>query len=198
VLRYYLGSAHYRSTLDFTDAGLDEAALAYGRIETFVRNAVEALGGLGEAEAAAMRAAGGDASAQAEADRVWQEFGAAMDDDLGVPQALALVHQTVRAGNSALADGDRARAAGALDAVRRMLEVLGLDPIAQWPPQAGAGGELEKVVDALVRMVLDARQDARARKDFAAADSLRDRLKAAGVVVEDTAESVRWHLAGGS
>jgi cysteinyl-tRNA synthetase len=189
VLRYYLGAAHYRSTMDFTDAGIEEAVTAYGRIETFVRNAVDALGGVAESEAAAAEAGGDDAA--------WTEFATAMDDDLGVSQALGVVHQTVRAGNSALADGDRRRLAGSLGAVRRMLEVLALDPVAQWPAAGGAGGDLEKVVDALVRVALDARAEARARRDFAAADAIRDRLTSAGVLVEDTAEGARWRLAGG-
>ncbi|MFL6139865.1 MAG: cysteine--tRNA ligase [Frankiaceae bacterium] len=189
ALRYYLGAAHYRSMIDFSDAGLEEAATAYARIETFVRNAVDALGGLAESEAASVEAGDGDAA--------WAEFAAAMDDDLGVSQALAVVHQTVRAGNSALTDGDRRRLAAALGAVRRMLEVLALDPVAQWPATTGAGSELEKVVDALVRVALDARAEARARRDFAAADSIRDRLESAGVVVEDTAEGTRWRLATG-
>jgi cysteinyl-tRNA synthetase len=166
---------------------VEEATAAYGRIETFVRNAVEALGGVGDSEVASAGSA----------EPSWAEFAAAMDDDLGVPQALALVHHTVRAGNTALVDSDRARLAGALGSVRRMLEVLGLDPVAQWPA-AGGAGELEKVVDALVRVALDARQEARARKDYAAADAIRARLAAAGVVVEDTAEGVRWRLAGAS
>jgi cysteinyl-tRNA synthetase len=194
ALRYYLGAAHYRSTVDFTDAGLEEATAAYGRIETFVRNAVDALGGVAESEAASVEA-GGDARAEGEA--AWGEFATAMDDDLGVSQALAVVHQTVRAGNSALADGDRERLAARLGVARRMLEVLALDPVSQWPAASG-GGELEKVVDALVRVALDARAQARARRDFAEADAIRDRLEAAGVVVEDTAEGTRWRLAGGA
>jgi cysteinyl-tRNA synthetase len=194
VLRYYLGAAHYRSTVDFTDAGLDEAATAFGRIETFVRNAVDALGGVAEAEAAGMAGATGTAAGR---DETWVEFEAAMDDDLGVPQALAVVHNAVRAGNSALADGDRAKVAATLASTRRMLEVLALDPVSQWP-FGSSGSELEKVVDALVRLALDARQEARARRDFAAADAIRDRLHAAGIVVEDTADGARWRLAGAS
>src|SRR4051812_30677550 len=93
VLRYYLGGAHYRSTLDYTDDGLAEATSAYGRIETFVRNATDLLG---------------DDIAPGEPDSLaWQAFSAAMDDDLGIPAALAVIHQAVRSGNAALAEGDR-------------------------------------------------------------------------------------------
>ena len=93
VLRYYLGGAHYRSTLDYTDDGLAEATAAYGRIETFVRNATDLLDG---------EIAAGDADSPA-----WQAFSAAMDDDLAMPAALAVIHQAVRSGNAALAEGDR-------------------------------------------------------------------------------------------
>ena len=73
-----------------------------------------------------------------------------------------------------------------------MLTVLGLDPVEQWP--SAAGGDLVPVVDALVAVALDARAAARARKDWAEADAIRDRLAAAGLVVEDTVGGARWRL----
>ena len=180
VLRYYLGSAHYRSGLDYTDDGLDEATSAYGRIETFVRNASELLG---------------DDSPSVESDSLaWQAFSAAMDDDLAIPAALAVIHQAVRAGNQGLAERDRQTVGYALADVRRMLVVLGLDPLTQWP--AAAGGDVTETIDALVRLALEARANARTRKDFAAADAVRDQLVAAGIHVEDTAEGPRWRLRG--
>ena len=181
VLRYYLGGAHYRSTLDYTDDGLAEATAAYGRIETFVRNAGDLLDGdvvAGEPESPA-----------------WQAFSAAMDDDLAIPAALAVVHQAVRSGNAALAEGDRPTVVSALADVRRMLVVLGLDPVSQWP-SAAASDDVTSTIDALVRLALAARADARTRKDFAAADAVRDQLVAAGIHVEDTAEGPRWRLRG--
>ena len=193
VLRYYLAAPHYRSTQDFTEAGLEEAATAYGRVETFVRNAVDALGGRGEAEALALES-GDDADSKV----AWDDFSAALDDDLGVPRALGAVHNAVRAGNALLPDRSaRPQLAGRLAVVRRMLDVLGLDPIAQWPA-ATAASELEPVVDALVQLATETREAARARKDFASADAVRDRLLAAGIVVEDTAEGPRWRLRGDS
>jgi len=117
-----------------------------------------------------------------------------MDDDLGVPQALALVHETVREGNAALAVGDAAGAAKRLTEVRAMLAVLGLDPLAVPWASGQAGGDLRPVVDALVSVALEQREAARARKDFAAADAIRDQLLAAGVVVEDTVRGPRWEL----
>ncbi len=171
VLRYLLGAGHYRSNIDYSPEGLVEAAAAYGRIETFVRNAGDAAGAEPDAEA-------------------WSAFAAAMDDDLGVPRALGVVHSTVGRANASLASGDPVGPLVA--AVRRMLVVLGLDPVSQWPASAG---DLTETIGALVEIALEARSEARARKDFAQADAIRDRLTAAGVVVEDTAGGVRWHLA---
>jgi cysteinyl-tRNA synthetase len=123
-------------------------------------------------------------------------FTAAMDDDLGVPQALAIVHDTVRAGNNALAAGDDEEARSALASVRAMLDVLGLDPLsARWRDKGG--DDLRSVVDALVAVTLEQRQAARARKDYAAADAIRDGLSAAGIVVEDTPHGPRWELRRG-
>jgi cysteinyl-tRNA synthetase len=122
-------------------------------------------------------------------------FAAAMDDDLGVPQALAVLHEAVREGNAALSAGDESGTAKRLEETRAMLGVLGLDPLA--PPWAGAGSGgtgLRPVVDGLVRVALDQRQAARERKDFAAADAIRDQLEQAGVLVEDTPRGPRWEL----
>ena len=111
-----------------------------------------------------------------------------------MPQALAVVHESVTDGNTALAAGDLAGAAKQAESVRAMLAVLGLDPFAApWATAAGTG--LREVVDALVGVALEQREAARARKDYAAADTIRDRLLAAGIVVEDTAAGPRWEQA---
>jgi cysteinyl-tRNA synthetase len=117
-----------------------------------------------------------------------------MDDDLGVPQALALVHETVREGNAALAVADAGGTAKRLTEARAMLAVLGLDPLAA--PWAGeqSDGNLRPVVDALVSVALEQREAARARKDYAAADAIRAQLAQAGVAVEDTPRGPRWEL----
>jgi cysteinyl-tRNA synthetase len=179
-LRYYLLAPHYRSTIEYSEDALREAATGYRRIEGFIERAVERLG-VGAAEPV----------------HVPDEFAAALDDDLGTPQALAVVHEHVRAGNAALADGADAAVLGALGAVRGMLAVLGLDPLDPRWSGGGSGERMRDVIDALVHVTLDARQAARARKDFAAADAIRDQLKAAGVVVEDTPAGPRWTLADG-
>ncbi len=121
-------------------------------------------------------------------------FAAALDDDLGVPQALAIVHEAVRDGNSALAAGDGAGAMKHLAEVRAMLAVLGLDPLT--PPWSAGGGSdrLRAVIEVLAGVALDQRQAARERKDYAAADDIRDQLLAAGIMVEDTPRGPRWEL----
>jgi cysteinyl-tRNA synthetase len=172
-VRYYLGAAHYRSNVEFSPEALDEAAAAYRRIENFVERATELVGATEPGPACA-------------------EFTEAMDDDLGVPQALAAVHNIVREGNSALADGEATAVRGALAAVLTMTDVLGISPAA-WSA-GGTSSDLTPVVDALVHVALEQRTAARARKDFAAADAIRDRLGDAGVLVEDTAAGPRWTL----
>jgi cysteinyl-tRNA synthetase len=176
-LRYYLGSAHYRSPMEFSEDALREAGAAYKRIENFV-------------DRAAMVAAGGATSFGLQG-VVCSEFAEAMDDDLGVPQALAAVHSVVREGNSALAAGNVHAARGALGSVLAMTGILGIDPTT-W--HAGSGSDLMPVIDALVQGALVQRQNARARKDFAAADVIRDQLAAAGIVIEDTPDGPRWSM----
>jgi cysteinyl-tRNA synthetase len=178
-LRYYLGQAHYRSEIEYSGEALAEAGAAYRRIEGFVIRAAEAAAPAGQ------DAGPGPGSLPA-------PFAAALDDDLGVPQALGIVHQAVTDGNSALAAGDGAGAAKHLAEVRAMLGVLGLDPLAA-PWSAGSrGDDLRTVVDALAGLALEQRQAARERKDWAAADAIRDRLLAAGILVEDTPRGPRW------
>jgi cysteinyl-tRNA synthetase len=171
-VRYYLGAAHYRSAVDYAPAALDEAAAAYRRIENFVQRAGEAVGDV-------------------QPGVVCAQFSAAMDDDLGVPAAVGAIHDAVGAGNSALAEGDLAGARGSLAAVRAMTGVLGVDPV-EW--QAATNSDLTPVVDSLVHVALEQRAAARARKDYAAADAIRDQLAAAGVLVEDTASGPRWTI----
>jgi cysteinyl-tRNA synthetase len=181
-LRYYLGQAHYRSHIEYSPAALDEAVTAYRRIEGFITRAAELTGSQAGGELAAAPGAAAP-----------EEFAAALDDDLGVPQALAVVHEAMKEGNNALASGDKEAVAASLAAVRVMLGVLGLDPLAS--PWAGGGGDdLRPVVDALVRVALGQRQAARARKDFEAADEIRDGLNAAGVLIEDTPDGPRWEI----
>jgi cysteinyl-tRNA synthetase len=179
-LRYYLVQAHYRSLLEYSQDALDEAAAAYQRIERFVVRASEVLMGATDDDGAP----GWPAS-----------FRSAMDEDLGVPAALAVVHACVRDGNLALGASDKTAARANLVQVRAMLDVLGLDPLA--PPWAGglvSGDRLHDVVGSLVKLTLQQRDAARARRDYATADAIRDSLDEMGIGVEDTPEGPRWEL----
>src|SRR5690349_14820817 len=180
-LRYYLGQAHYRSNIEYSPDALDEAVTAYRRIEGFVTRAVELTG-----HAPDPAATGRDAVPPA--------FAAALDNDLGVPQALAVVHDIIREGHNALAAGDKVALAAALAQVRAMLDVLGLDPLAANWATVSADDDLRAVVDALVGVALDQRQAARDRKDWQAADAIRDSLHAAAVLIEDTPDGPRWTI----
>ncbi|MFJ5862777.1 cysteine--tRNA ligase [Pseudarthrobacter sp. NPDC092439] len=175
VVRYYLGQAHYRSVLDYRPTSLQEAAAAVERIDGFISRAVRALPD-----------GTSDASGQ-----VPEPFERAMDDDLNVPQALAVLHDTVRSGNTALTEGSLEAASDALRQVQAMTRVLGLDAAAAGP--AGGGPETA-ALDVLVEAQLAARAQARATKDWAASDAIRDTLKQAGVVVEDGPDGATWSL----
>ncbi|MCY7364101.1 MAG: cysteine--tRNA ligase, partial [Frankiaceae bacterium] len=168
VLRYALGAGHYRSALEWSPTTLSDAEAAYARIETFVRNAGEAAQGVQPGEPAV----------------AWEDFAAALDDDLGVPQALAVVHSGVRAGNALLAARDLPALAATLAVVRRMLRVLALDPVEQWPEAGGA--QLTGVVDALVQIAVEARAAAPAPKAWGRAAAGRASRKASGLGVAGT------------
>jgi cysteinyl-tRNA synthetase len=180
-LRFYMVSAHYRSHVEFSFQALDEAAVGFHRIEHYLSRAEEVLGSVPD---------GGVHCA---------EFVEAMDDDLGTPAAIAAIHEVVREGNKLLSGGDSAALRGNAASVRAMLDVLGLDPADPAYAASSSGSEerLTAAVDALVAGLLEQRQEARAAKDFATADAIRDRIKAAGIEVEDTPDGPRWSLDGG-
>jgi cysteinyl-tRNA synthetase len=178
VVRYFLGAAHYRSSIDHHDGSLAEAEAAYDRIDGFLQRAEVRLEGVHLADAPAVPDA----------------FAAAMDDDLAVPQALAVLHETVRTGNAAL-DADDAETLGvAYHQVAAMVEVLGIDPrAAHW---SGGGQDTSAgPLAALVERLVQERADARAARDFTAADRVRDDLAAAGITIEDTPSGTRWSIA---
>lgn len=179
-LRYYLVAAHYRSHVEFSFEALAEAAAGFGRVEGFLERAA-AVGSTdpGQDLLAALPAA----------------FTAAMDDDLGTSTAVGVLHDVVREGNRALADGDRDAALRHAVAVRAMLGVLGLDPADDVWPRAAADAGLTSALDVLVGALLEQRAAARAAKDFATADAIRDRIAAAGIEVTDRPDGATWALA---
>ena len=178
MVRYYLGQAHYRSVLDYRPGSLTEAAAAVERIETFMNAALGQLHPDGSACRGTLPEA----------------FRAAMDDDLNIPAALAVLHETVRAGNTALAAADRDNAEAAFLAAVGMTDALGINPLdAQW--QQGSGSEsMASALDVLVKAQLEARAQARVEKNWAESDRIRDVLAAAGVEVADTAAGATWSL----
>ena len=179
-LRYYLGSAHYRSMLEYSEASLQEAAAGYRRIESFLHRVVELNAG------------------EIEKGEVTGAFTAAMDDDLGVPAALAEVHNAVRAGNSALDKGDTAEATAIAGQVRAMTAILGVDPYApQWRDRDQSNDAALAALDVLIADALRRRELARADKDWATADQVRDQLNAAGIDIVDTADGAKWSLRDG-
>lgn len=172
-LRWYLGSAHYRSMLEFSFAALEEAAVNFRRIEGFLKRASELLG----EEPQGVISSG---------------FAEAMNEDLAVPTALAVIAEVMRNGNSALASGDSAGVRRAAAEIRGGLSILGCDP--SDPVFASASNTDQQLLDGLISLALEQRAAARARKDFAAADVIRDQIAALGVVIEDTASGTRWSL----
>lgn len=174
-LRYYLGSAHYRSMLEYSDGALTEAATGYRRVESFLERVAARVGTV-------------------EPGAVHPDFAAAMDDDLGVPAALAVVHNVVRHGNTALEAGDGDEALAAAASVRTMMGILGVDPFDEHWAGAGDDTAAAAALDVLVGAELQRRADARAAKDWPAADAARDRLAQAGVEVTDTPDGPQWSL----
>jgi len=182
ALRLALAGVHYRSMLEFSDSVMDDASAAWARLVGFVSRATDKVGA--------------PTTAQVATAKLPDAFVEAMDDDLAVPRALAQIHDTVRAGNAALAAGDDTGLAQSLLATRAMLDVLGLDPAGeQWGDPNVAASVALGALESLVRAELDAREAARSAKDWAQADAVRDRLAAAGIVIEDAADGARWSLA---
>jgi cysteinyl-tRNA synthetase len=172
-------SAHYRSHVEFSFEALDEAATSFRRIENYLERAAALLG-------------------EVPADGIWcAEFVAAMDDDLGTPAAVAAIHDVVREGNKLLADGPSDALRGNAASVRAMLGVLGLDPADPGWTDGSSGAEAEQLrgaVDVLITALLEDRAQARADKDWGRADAIRDRIKAAGIEIEDTPSGPKWSI----
>ena len=173
-LRWYLGSAHYRSMLEFSFEALEESAVAFSRIENFLNRTIETLGKNPEPV-------------------ISKNFAKLMDDDLAVPQALALVSEWLKSGNSALTSGDSKSVSESAANIRGVLSILGCDPFEAAFAQSGSGN-LNEAMDGLIALLLEQREAARLRKDFSSADSIRDRITSLGITIEDTAQGPRWSV----
>jgi cysteinyl-tRNA synthetase len=176
-LRWYLGSAHYRSMLEFSHEALAESATAFRRIEGFLTRSVEILG-------------------VQPTPVLSQAFTDAMNDDLAVPAALASISEALRAGNSAITAGDKAVIKSAANEIRGALEILGCDPFDAVFATSGGSDDMTSALDGTIKLALEQRAAARERKDFAASDSIRDGLAALGIIIEDTAQGPRWSITG--
>ena len=173
-LRWYLGSAHYRSMLEYSPEALQEAATNFKRIENFLNRATELVGAK-------------------PTPRMSAEFTAAMNDDLAVPAALATISENLRLGNQAITDNDISAISKNADEIRGALEILGCDPFDAAFALSG-GTDLSEALDGVITLALAERASARERKDFAASDAIRDGLAALGITIEDTAQGPRWSI----
>jgi cysteinyl-tRNA synthetase len=173
-LRWYLSSAHYRSMLEFSFEALEESAVNFRRIESFLMKIHER----GEIKAT-----------------IDPEFAAVMDDDLAVPQALALIAAWLRSGNTALTSGDFAAAEREAERIRGALTIIGADPFDAAFASTGQGSEkATKALDGLIHHLLREREDARSRKDFTTADRIRDSFQDLGITIEDGPDGPRWSI----
>ena len=172
-LRWYLGSAHYRSMVEFSFEALGESSVNFRRIEGFLKRATDLLGEIPTGV-------------------IPQGFADAMNDDLAVPTALAVIAEIMRVGNTSLNAGNAVEVKSAAAQIRGALSILGCDPFD--PIFVGNSDASLEVLDGLVDLALEQRAAARARKDFAAADAIRDQLVELGVVIEDTAQGTRWSI----
>ena len=176
AVRFYLAVPHYRSSIEYSSDSLTEATASLARLDGFVDRATELVGPV-----------------ETEYESLPASFVAAFNDDLGTSTAMADVYEMVRVGNQALTAGDAEAVKAALVGVQSMLDVFGLR--ADDPVWAGGGDfRLRPILDGVISELLQQRQAARARKDFAASDAIRDRLTNLGVSVEDTPTGPRWSL----
>ena len=176
-LRFYLGSAHYRSMLEFSPEALQEAATNFQRIENFLKRAKEIVGGFEGVISAPVKAA--------------------FDDDLAVPQVLAHISEALRRGNTAITENNHEQIKSSAAEIRGALAILGCDPFdASFTANAAGSADLSDALDGVIQLALAQRHAARERKDFAASDAIRDGLAALGINIEDTPQGQRWTIKG--
>jgi len=159
-------NAHYRRATELGDRELETARRGVAGLAALVRRAASS---------------GLDVAGAAPDDDTVEQFRAAMDDDFNTPNALAVLFETTARANRAIDDGDLPRAASLVATVLELADVLGFDLATDAPDDAG--------IDALVRE----RDEARAARDFARADQIRDELAGRGIKLEDGPSGTVWH-----
>lgn len=176
-LRYYLAGSHYRSMLEYSDSAVQEAGQGFMRISGFIDRAMEAL----DIE-----------TVDPDLASLHPKFIEEMNNDFGVPNAIAVIHEVVREGNTNLTDGDLTSVSNKVVSVVTMLDVLGMNP--RDPLWATDSGNNQEIIGELVQVAINQRKDARDRKDYAAADAIRTDLERIGISLEDTKDGVRWSV----
>ncbi|MDO5661738.1 MAG: cysteine--tRNA ligase [Brachybacterium sp.] len=187
VVRLALVGGHYRASVEYNPSTVREASVVWDRFTATLRRAADIAPEVADADADALSVV-----------ELPEEFTAAMDEDLAVPEALAVIHRTQSTLNTALGStrGETGDVATLALQLRAMLDVLGLDPFAlPWAGGAEDSGAEHTALDGLVRSQLAERAAARAAKDWERADAIRDALAGAGITVEDGRDGARWSLA---
>ncbi len=183
ALRFFILQSHYRSTLEYAPDAIAAAQEGLAGLHDAVRRVRAALAGASTDGATDGEVAGAVA-------RTREEFAAAMDDDFNVPLAIGSLFSLKTAANSALARGVHDTAS--LQAIDTAFRELGGTVLGIVPEQLDAAGDSSGLVDGMASIIIDLRKDARARKDFAASDKIRDALAAIGVVLEDGKSGTTW------
>ena len=171
AIRYWLSSAQYRSNLDYSESSISDAQAAIDRIAGFLKRTTNLK------------------RLEVDLTQIPSEFSAAMNSDLNVPGALAVIHERVRAGNTAFDNNDQEKLLGCVEEVKAMVHVLGLTFAYQEPLYTE---EFAKQVESLIQM----RQEAKLAKDFARADQIRVEIEELGVTLKDMKDITMWSFNG--
>jgi cysteinyl-tRNA synthetase len=187
VTRYWALTGSYRSQVVFSDEALENASQAYDRLKTFV---VAARQVLGEEMPERVPVTRGDEAIDASG--YITRFITAMDDDFNSAEALAVVHDLVRAGNKALEQAQRGDDPARAELKTLVVDFLELTDVLGLEFADTIGSS--ELLDGLIAFVLELREQARTEKAFDRADAIRDKLIDLGVAVEDTPAGPRWRV----